>query len=240
MYAIRNQKSGTPKKPIIKSSKCLGKLFAEPGDIITFGSYPYTNSQLKSSIKWLVLDKQDKKILIISKDALDAKPYNKDNVDTTWKECTLRNWLNRDFYFSAFSADEKKSIVQTKVSAERNSTYNTLLDNNITDNVFLLSINEVNKYFSTCIARQCAATDCAVAQGAHTSSEYTIGGRPSCWWWLRSPGGYITYAPGARLGGSRSYTQCNAANVEYNGSVGCRNVGSRGCVRPALWISLEA
>ncbi|MBP3696995.1 MAG: hypothetical protein J6J45_05560, partial [Clostridia bacterium] len=66
------------------------------GDYITFGSYEQDNdlSNGKEPIEWLVLDKQDGKVLVISKYALDAKPYNDEYVDVTWETCTLRSWLN--------------------------------------------------------------------------------------------------------------------------------------------------
>ena len=202
-------------------------MFAEPGDIITFGSYPYANSQSRSPIEWLVLDTQDNKILVISKYGLDAKPYNKKYVDITWEKCTLRSWLNDDFYNAAFNADEKKAIVQTEVSADKNPEYSTNPGNDTTDNVFLLSINEANKYFSSASARQCAATDYAIEQGAYTNSDYKVDGGFSCWWWLRSPGSNRSRAASVHHGGSVSHYDRNVNHAFV-------------CVRPALWINLEA
>jgi DNA-binding beta-propeller fold protein YncE len=199
------------------------------GDYITFGSYEQDNdtSNGPEAIEWLVLDKQDDKILVISKYGLDAKPYNKEYTDITWEKCTLRSWLNDDFYNAAFNADEKKTIVQTEVSADKNPEYSTNPGNDTTDNVFLLSITEVNKYFSSDSTRQCAATDYAIEQGAWTSSEYTVDGKATFCWWLRSPGG----------------NQGHAAYVYFAGSVyhyGDFVSHDDACVRPALWINLEA
>ena len=33
----------------------------------------------------------------------DAKAYNEELLDTTWAECTLRQWMNDDFLNSAFT-----------------------------------------------------------------------------------------------------------------------------------------
>ncbi len=199
------------------------------GDYISFGSYEQDNDMTngKEDIEWLVLDKQDNKILVISKYGLDAKPYNTEYANITWENCTLRSWLNDDFYNTAFSADEKKAIVQSEVSAEKNPKYDTNPGNDTTDKVFMLSISEVNKYFSSDSARQCAATDYAIAQGAWTSSKYTVDGKGAYWWWLRSPG----------------RNQCRTARVSSDGSVGCSGdfvYSINGCVRPAMWINLDS
>ena len=200
---------------------------AKIGDYVYFGSYEQDNDTTngKEDIEWLVLDKQDDKILVISKYGLDAKQYNTLRTDIAWEKCTLRSWLNGDFYNAAFSADDKQAIVQTKVPAGRNPKYNTYPGNDTTDNVFLLSINEVNQYFSSDSARQCAASDYTIAQGALKNSSYMADGKAACWWWLRSPG----------------YTQHDTAYVNIGGSVthiGLYVNDDSGCVRPALWINL--
>ena len=211
----------------IKKCKQLILANAKVGDYVYFGSYEQDNNAAngKEDIEWLVLDKQDDKILVISKYGLDAKPYNKEKKDITWGKCTLRSWLNDDFYNAAFNADEKKAIVQTDVSADKNPEYSTNPGNDTTDNVFLLSINEVNKYFSSDSERQCAATDYAIAQGAYTNSDYKVDGGFSWWWWLRSPGYYQYYAALVDYVGSVYH---------YGFNVSCGN----DCVRPALWINL--
>ena len=93
--------------------------------------------------------------------------------------------------------------------------------------MFLLSIDEVNKYYSSDEARKCLPTAYAKAQGAWTSYiNKTASGEAACWWWLRSPG----------------VSQNFAAYVGDVGSVGCLGSGVPDvhvCVRPALWISLE-
>ena len=186
---------------------------------ISLGNYK------NSEIEWLVLDKQEDKMLIISKYALDTVPYNEDYESVTWETCTLRKWLNNDFYNSAFNEEEKTKIKSSTVTADANPEYNTDPGNDTTDKVFLLSINEVKKYFSSDEARKCVPTDYAIAQGAWTSDSYKVDGKATCWWWLRSPGD----------------DSGRAAGVHYVGGVDCcgHYVGSGyGCVRPALWIEI--
>lgn len=191
------------------------------GDYIKFGKYEQDNntSNGKEAIEWLVLDVQGDKALVISKYALDAQPYNKTDENITWEKCTLRSWLNNDFYNSAFTSSEKNKIRTTTVVAEDNLVYGTEAGNNTQDKIFLLSISESNKYFSSNKERMCKPTAYAKYRGPWTNSN------GNCWWWLRSPG----------------YFQDDAADVDIDGVV--REFGyfvheSGGAVRPAMWISI--
>ena len=200
------------------------------GDTYTFGAYEQDNSTSngKEAIEWTVLDKDGMSLLLISKQALDCQQYNTSYTDVTWESCSLRKWMNGTFLNKAFNAEEQAQIQNTTVSADKNPEYNTNPGNATTDKVFLLSINEVEKYFNSDEARKCAPTAYAKAQGAYTSDSYkTASGAATCWWWLRSPG----------------YDQNHAAHVRKYGSVYYRgyNVDSDDdAVRPALWINLDS
>ena len=193
------------------------------GNYIKFGAYEQDNntSNGKEDVEWLVLEVKDGKALVISKYALDCQPYNTSHTDVTWETCTLRKWLNNDFINAAFSADEKAMIPAVTVSADKNPDYSTNPGNATHDQVFLLSIPEANKYFSSDSARQCEPTDYAVSGGAYVNSS-----NGNCWWWLRSPGCSQTYA----------------ARVYMVGGVGEDGEGvgyGSAAVRPALWIEIE-
>src|SRR5574344_486799 len=83
-------------------------------ETIKFGNYWQTNDKNKEIIRWKVLAKENGKILLISKYALDCKPYHKNSCNVTWEECTLRKWLNSEFINNAFSEEEQQIIVLTK------------------------------------------------------------------------------------------------------------------------------
>lgn len=198
-------------------------LKANVGSYVFFGSYEQDNntSNGKEDVEWLVLAKEGDKALVISRYALDCQQYNTTLTNVTWETCSLRKWLNGTFINNAFSSDEQNMIQTTTVTADKNPSYSTSPGNNTTDKVFLLSITEVNKYFSSDSARQCQGTAYCYAQGAYKAAN------GNCWWWLRSPG-------------NLSY---NAAYVDYDGFV--TNYGNSvdvgiGAVRPALWIDLGA
>lgn len=204
------------------------------GDSYIFGTYEQDNniSNGKEAIEWTVLDKDGMSLLLVSKQALDCQQYNTSDTDVTWENCSLREWMNGTFLNNAFSTEERALIQSTTVSADKNPEYSSDPGTATTDKVFLLSINEAEKYFNSDEARKCAPTAYAKARGALTSvdsyfsDDYkTPSGAATCWWWLRSPGDSQDSA---------------AANVSFDGSVdydGLAVYAVTGCVRPALWIS---
>ena len=198
------------------------------GDVINFGSYEQDNDLTNGSesVEWLVLAVESRRALLISRYALDAKPFNSKWSRVTWEKSSLRKWLNNEFLNAAFSAEEQKLIPTVTVSADHNPSYSTSPGKATQDKVFLLSISEVNKYFKSDEARKCAPTDYAVAQGAYTNDSYKVEGRATCWWWLRSPGINSYYAAYVYGGGSVLNYGSNVSLDDY-------------AVRPALWISLE-
>jgi len=224
LVALDGYKDSADKANSIYDQYKVEKLkVSKAGDYVFFGEYEQDNNTAngKEDIEWLVLEVKDGKALVISKYALDCKQYNTSYTDVTWETCTLRRWLNNDFINAAFSADEKAMIPTVMVSADKNPEYSTNPGNATQDQVFLLSITEANKYFSSDSARQCEPTDFAVADGAWESDS------GNCWWWLRSPG----------------YDQYSAASAHDVGDVhDYGNYVSRDnlAVRPALWIDLNS
>ena len=194
---------------------------AQVGDYVIFGTYEQdsNSSNGKEDIEWLVLAREGDRLLVISKYALDCQKYNTTYTDVTWASCSLRTWLNGTFINNAFSSDEQAMIRSTTVTADKNPSYSTSPGNDTNDKLFLLSITEVNKYFSTDSARQCQGTAYCYAQGAYKASN------GNCWWWLRSPGAYSSYAAGVNNDGSVN---------NYGGDVHY----VKDAVRPALWIDL--
>ena len=200
---------------------------SKAGNIVWFGHYEQDNNLGNGSeeIEWIVLDAQDGRSLLISKYGLDAKPYNTPYVSVTWENCTLRNWLNNDFFKTAFTLKEQSAIITTMVENSESqgySGYSTDDGNNTQDQIFLLSYHEAfNLYFRNNESRECVPTDYAVSQSAYTDNKSGSNGR----WWLRSPGLHQSYA----------------SHVFDDGAHYCYHVdGISVCVRLALWINLES
>ena len=186
------------------------------GDTCTFGRYEQDNdaSNGKEEIKWIVLDRDDENVLLLSLNALDGKQYSTSLTKTTWGTCALREWLNNEFLNAAFTADEKTLIPEVTISTEKNSKYKKELGEKTQDQVFLLSVTEAREYFSTGSARKCMPMKYAVANGvSETNSGF-------CWWWLRS-------SDGSAYVSEYGYVKEDGYSVKKVGAV-----------RPALWINL--
>ena len=110
-------------------------------------------------------------------------------------------------------------IPSVAVSADKNSNYGTDSGNGTIDQVFLLSITEVTRYFSNDSSRQCQGTAYCYAQGAYQA------GNDYCRWWLRSPG-------------SNSYYAASVDNIGSVNQEGNYVDNGGNAVRPAMWIDL--
>lgn len=201
--------------------KFEGLKSAKVGDYVFFGTWEQDNnfSNGKEDIEWLVLEVKDGKALVISKYALDFRQYNTTDKDTTWETCRLRKWLNNDFINAAFSDFERSIIPTVTLLADTNPGKETQ------DQVFLLSITEANKYFSSSEARQCKPTDYAVATAISNIDVTNIFG--NCEWWLRVPGSIGTNIAYVSNSGTFNMTGRFVANTTV-------------AVRPALWIDLKS
>ena len=172
---------------------------AEVGSYVEFGTYEQDNDLTNGPepIEWLVLDKKDGRLLVISRYALDYRPYHEKSESITWEKCTLRKWLNDDFLNKAFSANERSLIRSTTIKTERSK--------DTKDKVFLLSTSETEHYYDSREVGQYEATAYAKAQG---KVDY-------CTWWLRSPGfdtdcaAIVNYSGFINLGGD--YVDINYA-----------------------------
>ena len=176
------------------------------------------NKDTRTLIEWLVLAEHEGRYLLISTYGLDCRPYHSKSKAVTWENSDLRRWLNGEFMNGAFTQEEQNRIVEVVNQNPDNAKYNTPGGKPTRDKVFLLSIDEAQRFFKDDQARRCKPTEYAKARGAGSNAQ------GDGWWWLRSPGD----------------SSCTAAYVFGDGSVGGRgsNVNrDNGCVRPALWVS---
>ena len=217
--------------PSLSSGEGPGSIV--PGEDVSFGCFPQAADGKEAlPIIWTVLDMKDGKCLLLSKYGLDARPYNAEDDDTvTWKTCSLRSWLNGEFFETAFSMEEKAAILLTDVdnsSVQNYSGWKTSGSDNTQDHIFLLSYGEANRYlgleYHGTFGRKArvAPTAYAVRAGAWTTGEIlTSEGRITGWWLLRSPG----------------KTDGSAACVNNGGSLSdCSYSLASGCIRPVLWL----
>jgi hypothetical protein len=186
------------------------------GDIITFDKY-----------NWRVLDVdvQDKKKLIITEDIIEKRPYNVRYEDITWESCTLRQYLNGQFY-NSFA--EKNRIQPQTNENKSNQWFNTVGGKSTKDHVFLLSLEEVVRYFGDGSSAQLLANKGSQSywiEDKNNNARRAHCQNNSSWWWLRSPGFHGYDAAG--ILGDGAVSVCGGIVTHAGGGV-----------RPALWLNL--
>lgn len=173
----------------------------EEGDTIEFGNYEgYT--------EWIVLAKEEDKMMLITKDLIKLDKFNAEQEKAIWETCTLRSWLNSDYYDMTFSAEEKALILDTTNKNYNNPIYYLGQGGEDTiDKVFLLSVDEEKELFSSNSDRR------AYFEG----SKYE--------WWIRTPGNNQFTAV---------FVNADGDDVVSGAGVGEAEIG----VRPAIWIDI--
>jgi len=225
---------------LITTTSCIGK--PRIGSTITFGGS-----------QWRVLDVKDNTALIISEQLIGLRSYHSSKTDITWEKCSLREYLNNEYY-NKFTEEEKARIIETKNSNPPNLWYGTKGGADTVDKIFLLSLEEVVKYFGDSgdyknKKRQEVDFDKTTAididsgnykivtfespNGYHVSDKYNDAriakdksGRRYSGWWLRTPGENSNYA---------AFVDHVGSLIVSGGWVG--PPGSLG-VRPAMWVKM--
>ncbi len=124
-----------------------------------------------------------------------SRAYNQVYTNVTWETCTMRSWLNNDFYNTAFNSTEQARIKTSTVVNADNPWYGTDGGNNTSDKLFLPSYSEVmnpaygfsSSYSTYDTARRAQGTDFSKSNGLWVSTNSSYLGNSG--WWLRSPGG---------------------------------------------------
>ena len=198
---------------------------AKKGDIIRFGTFEQDNvsSNGAEAIEWIVLEKTEKSMLIISKYALTFKMLHNSYSTECWEYCRLRAWLESEFYQDSFTSTEKKLIINAKVTKDANPDNNLNYGRDTVDHVFLLSKSQVEKYMSQ-PNRVCYPTKYAVTQTKwYDSAENPV------YWWIRAPSGYTV----------DQYGTYSIGGLYLNSSDGSLSGYQPDAVRPAMWISFS-
>jgi len=204
------------------------------GEVIPFGG-----------CDWRILDIKDGNILIIREKIAEHRAFNSQQEYITWENCTLRQYLNGEYYES-FDESDRARIVKTTNANPDNPWYGTDGGNDTEDYIFPLSLDEVVKYFgdsgqldnkpngeSTLIDDRYDANRQAFNEDDDFNPKGTRLGEDGNYydtysgdsWGLRTPGGYSSVAVVSGIG-----------DIYV---MGIRNQDPGIGVRPAMWISIE-
>lgn len=188
------------------------------GSVVQFGNY-----------KWRVLNVEDNKILIISENIIDIQKYHEHYETVTWADCTLRPYLNNNFY-NNFSLSDQSLIIETRISNHDNHWFGTDGGEYTTDKVFLLSIEEMAKYFGDSKQLRNKNPNSKYFIDDHFNSERIALDKDgeALWYWLRTPGNISSFAAGVTSDG----------RISVSGDFVNRNNSFGGGIRPALWLKL--
>ncbi|MCL2137459.1 MAG: toll/interleukin-1 receptor domain-containing protein [Coriobacteriia bacterium] len=130
-----------------------------------------------ADIEWreLYVDKTQQRVLVIARDCVAMMPYHEEMEYITWEDCTLRSWLNGEFFNSILPEAIKRRVIEVE-NQNPDSRWSVTGGRPTWDKVFLLSTDEAHEYF---------ASDYDRIATFHGSVA---------WWWLRLPGNDANYA----------------------------------------------
>ena len=143
-------------------------------------------------LEWIVLDTNDRgEKLLLSKYVIDARFFNEivpgasSYEDRAWGTSTLRRWLNVDFQESSFTEPEQIGIQRTYIddSSVFARKHNETGETGSYDDLFLLSIDEANRYFASDEDRRAKPLE-----DPDSYEDLWVDEDGYCSWWLRSSG----------------------------------------------------
>lgn len=187
---------------------------ANPGDVVTLGRYE-ANYLIpgKEPLSWIVLDKQDNNLIMITEYGIDSSVYHDSHTETSWSNSYICDWLNTRLYNKIFNSYEKNIVTFSD-----ESSYLTLL-----------SVTEAMEYFENDYSRQLKITQAAEKKGTNVNYMSKVNywdskGYRSSWWWLKGNDASLT-APIVTVDGTVS-ENTKFVNKPY------------GAVRPVVRIHL--
>ncbi|MDO4468104.1 MAG: DUF6273 domain-containing protein [Bacillota bacterium] len=158
------------------------------GEIIEFGQYEQDGNveNGKENIEWIVINDEDGKLTLFSKNVLELQtilPMNNDSsfFDNTWKNGSERYWLNNDFLDSSFSEKEKKKMEKRDLDNQEYSfkkKNGTLVqipeDASTSDYVYTLSVKEFEEFVGKNDFRSIVLTDSVRSQLSYINNPVLV------------------------------------------------------------------
>lgn len=147
-------------------------------------------------IEWLVMEEKEDSILLLADKSLDSTHYygpygeNDDEIKishnggvgylSNYQLSSIRIWLNNYFYNLSFNEEEKDKIIVTNVNNKLEDNAKEFECNDTLDKVYLLSKEEILKYFPVERKMRIYPTKYNEINSGCLSTSYY-------WYWLRTP-----------------------------------------------------
>ena len=191
------------------------------GDVVTYGVYQDSFGTWREDMDWIVLDRNEYRILLLSRYAIDCYPYNNTKGNISWDESSIRKWLNSSFINLAFKQEERNRICVTDINNVTEYSGRKKIDQ---CKIFVPAASDINDFGYLKANMICEATAYAVEQGVQKESSSKDGKIIRyCNWWLRD-------------------TNCEskALVVSFSGGITEEDVDTKHVgIRPAMWIKVE-
>ena len=211
-------------------------------DCAYFGNYYQTAEWNKEPIKWRVLSvDENNNALIVADKVLDSKAYNETTTNVTWKNSTLRSWLNgynADFNNNRIDYSSDNFMDEAFTIDEQKAINNYQYESNIEDKLFLLSVDEVTneeygfesifkdiECYEDINTRKVKHSEYAKNNGIHSGNN-GMDYENYCRWWLRTSGAESNKNSVVELSGSINGDGREVSDFSYG-------------VRPAININLS-
>ena len=161
-----------------------------------------------TDIEWIILDKVDDKLLLVTKNVIDNRSYNTTG-NANFLNSSIKDWLNGEFYNTAFTENQKANICDTNITETEKCK------------VFLLSKEKAEDCFANDMSRIARATDYA-KEVDNAGENLSVKNANVCQYWLMSnengdKAPYVSFAGDIKEEGIEATT---------------KTIG----VRPAIWV----
>lgn len=187
-----------------------------------------------AALNWTVMDVDREGVaLLVCDSVIDAKPFNnvrdvthiRDNKTDdlydelyilNWDICSLREWLNGEFFNTAFNSTEQARIYESELITLKNPLTDRG-DCATTDKVFMLSADEARDMYASDSARLAKTSATAKANGVRVGA---VSGTAA--YWLRTSGESMWHAACVNTDGAVNYSGMSVENAR---------IGVRPCIR---------
>jgi hypothetical protein len=236
----------------------MGSCVRQEGDIVKFGNYKQWpedgatdfSNFVTSPIEWIVLekDKTNRRLFLVSRFALDVKPYHDRDEAAPWMDAGIRKWLNNDFLNIAFDSNERSYIVNTYCNHAGTiydcNTWEEQVGNNVSiDKIVLLNSYSLTEYedvhitglglsIKSCSSTAYIAKDACFGEFSRTFSRwYNTDGYIRMW--ISFPGCEVDWLLRNSMGSTGKKVECVYDGYESNCD---KPITEPTAIRPAIWV----
>lgn len=180
-------------------------------------------------IEWVVLEKTQNSALLLSKHPVSYMGHSKQADEFVyWSNSDIREWLNNEFYSTAFNDIEKLFIRETELKTLKNMYGRSYEDEITIDRLFLISQQDCYKYFNANVENY--NEKICTSEYDYRGEDYGSGTD----FWTRTPYEY----DGKDIYHAYDAFNISFADVTAHGMVDAGYLPLPMCVgvRPAMWV----